>query len=130
MLRIGLHLSDEATKDIGGMWGKDSVHRSPEAYGVITRAIEDNTLSTDAWYTNLPNWSVEPPSKRLRVDLAKSRQEWVEGCSTTLLRPDTVSAGWAGCCKLRRGAGAWPQMRQARLSLLPLEEVWKKQGMP
>ncbi len=75
MLRICLHLSDEATKDIGGMYRKDSVHPSPEAFGVITRAIEDDTLSTNALYTNLPKGPVEPPSKRPCVDLAKSRQE-------------------------------------------------------
>jgi hypothetical protein len=63
MLGIGPHLSDEAAIDIGGMWGKDPVDPSAEAYRVIAQTIEDNALSTDARYTNPPRSQPSPLPK-------------------------------------------------------------------
>ncbi len=62
MLGIGPHLSDEAAIDIEGMWGKDPVDPSAEAYRVIAQTIEDNALSTDGTQTH-PGVSRAPCQK-------------------------------------------------------------------
>jgi hypothetical protein len=127
MLGIGPHLSDEDAQQIGGMWGPDPVHPSEEAYRVIAASIEEDANCSEAWYMNPPKVMVGNISRKPRMDLAKTRQEWVDGCSATLLRRDTVSGG----------DGAMPSrlavVNAAAVNQLPLlssEEVRQRRERP
>jgi hypothetical protein len=91
MLGIGAHLSDEDARKIGGLWGLDPVHPSQEAYKVLAASIEDDLSCGEARYMNPPKETTGNVPKKPCIDLAKTRQEWVEGCSATLPRRDTVS---------------------------------------
>jgi hypothetical protein len=91
MLGIGAHLSDEDARKIGGLWGPDPVHPSKEAYKVLDASIKDDLSCGEARYTNPPRRRRGTYRRSPRIDLAKTRQEWVEGCSATLPRRDTVS---------------------------------------
>jgi hypothetical protein len=93
MLGIGAHLSDEDAQKIGGLWGPDPVHPSHEAYKVLATSIEDDLSCSEARYTNPPKETLGNAQKKPRIDLAETRQEWVEGCSATLPRRDTISGG-------------------------------------
>ncbi len=93
MLGIGAHLSDEDAQKIGGLWGPDPVHPSQEAYKVLAASIEDDLCCSEARYTNPPKEALGNAQKKPRIDLAQTRQEWVEGCSATLPRRDTISGG-------------------------------------
>ncbi len=79
-----------------GNVGLDPVHPSEEAYRAIATVIEEDTLCADARYTNSPNTLAGHILKKPYVVLAKSRQEYVDGCSATLPRCDTVLGGEQG----------------------------------
>jgi hypothetical protein len=93
MLGIGPQLSDADARRIGGMWGPDPVHPSEDAYKEMAAALDAEVSDGNAKYTNSPPPMAGDNSKRSRLDLSSSRQEWVTGCSATLLRRDTISGG-------------------------------------
>jgi hypothetical protein len=72
---------------ISRLWGSDPAHPQPEAYDELACAIKNDVLIEGVKYINPPKEHFSASAtKKPKIDLARSRQGWVEGCSAALPR--------------------------------------------
>jgi hypothetical protein len=99
-------------RDVSRMWGGDPVQPLPEAYDALAGAIESDILTDGIRYINPPKKQNDMPAKREKIDLSRSRQGWVDGCSAAVHRCDTVRS--SGSYNPRHGRGWGPADTRAQ----------------
>jgi hypothetical protein len=90
LLGIGPELSDDAAINMSRMWGTDPVHPLQDASMLLVQKIESGILTDGVRYTNRPKQQEGPATKMPRVDLSKTRQDWVDVYSAAVPRCDTL----------------------------------------
>jgi hypothetical protein len=72
------------------MWGTDPVHPLQDASMLLVQKIESDILTDGVRYINRPKQQEGPATKMPRVDLSKTRQDWVDVYSAAVPRCDTL----------------------------------------